>query len=265
MARCKNQSISTLLLTCLLTILSGCVSEMPTTPQSHTHTNQTKSSYEVFGKTYQVMHDSIGYMDIGIASWYGRKFHGRTTASGDRYNMHTLTAAHRSLPLPTYARVTNLENRRSVIVEVNDRGPFHDDRLIDLSFRAAQELGFSDAGTAPVVVEAIDHINYPELVASTGASTGAATANGSVYYLQLGAFYGREGAESLMQDVRQLMDDHAYPKINVKILESEMESNILHKVWMGPLSSVQEERELVLLVEDAQLGTPMRIEIEKQY
>jgi rare lipoprotein A len=261
MAHCKSPSGSALLLTCLLTILSGCVSKMPTLQQPHTHTKQTKSSYVVFGQTYQVMPDSMGYMDIGIASWYGRKFHGRQTSSGDRYNMHALTAAHRSLPLPTYVRVTNLDNRRSIVVEVNDRGPFHDDRLIDLSLRAAQVLGFSDAGTATVVVEAIDQINYPDMVTSSGA----ASASGSVYYLQLGAFYGREGAEALMQDVEQLMDDHAYPKISVRILESEKESSILHKVWMGPLSSVQEERELVLLVEDAELGTPMRIEVGEQY
>lgn len=226
--------------------------------------DQTKSSrkntYTVFGKTYSVLPDSRDYLDIGIASWYGEKFHGRRTSNGEIYNMYALTAAHKSLPLPTYVKVTNLDNRRNIIVKVNDRGPFHDERLIDLSFRAAQELGFSDEGTAPVVVEAVDSLNYPEsFITST-----AVPAKSSTYYLQLGAFIVREGAEALMRDVKQLMDDLAYPKIDVKILENERQTGVLHKVWLGPLSSVQEREVLLVLVEDAQLGRPIRIEVNQE-
>lgn len=116
--------------------------------------------YEVWGKTYQVMSDSKGYEDEGRASWYGEKFQGYATASGEIYDMYKMTAAHRSLPLPTYARVTNVANNRSVIVKVNDRGPFHDDRLIDLSYAAAARLDILRSGTGQVRVEAIDPVAW---------------------------------------------------------------------------------------------------------
>jgi len=98
--------------------------------------------YEVWGETYEVMDSAQGYESTGTASWYGRKFHGHKTSNGETYDMFELTAAHRSLPLPTFLRVTNLKNERSTIVRVNDRGPFHGDRLIDLSHAAARVLGF---------------------------------------------------------------------------------------------------------------------------
>lgn len=263
----KIQSGSAAISVCFLILLSGCVSKSlvgvasPDSGKQPTNADQTRSSskntYTVLGKTYSVMLGSKDYLDIGIASWYGEKFHGRRTSNGEIYNMYALTAAHRSLPLPTYVKVTNLDNRRNIIVKVNDRGPFHDERLIDLSFRAAQELGFSDEGTALVVVEAVDSLNYPK---SFTASAGVPVKS-STYYLQLGAFIVRERAEALMQDVKQLMDDLAYSKIDVKILESDRQASVLHKVWLGPLSSEQERETLLVLVEDAQLGRPMRIEV----
>ena len=102
--------------------------------------------YVVFGQHYQVMDTAAGYDQVGGASWYGTKFHGRTTSSGEPYDMYELTAAHRSLPIPTYVRVTNLHNGKSSIVRVNDRGPFHPNRIIDLSFAAAVKLGFRTKG-----------------------------------------------------------------------------------------------------------------------
>lgn len=115
-----------------------------------------RPTYEVWGKTYQVLPDSRGYAKAGTASWYGEKFHGYATSNGEIYDMYKMSAAHRSLPLPTYARVTSLENGRSVIVRVNDRGPFHSDREIDLSYAAAARLDILDRGTGGVKVEAID-------------------------------------------------------------------------------------------------------------
>lgn len=115
-----------------------------------------RSPYQVWGQSYRVLDDARGYRGAGIASWYGEKFHGYATANGEIYDMYKMSAAHRSLPLPTYARVTNQANGRSVIVRVNDRGPFHEDREIDLSYAAAARLGILDAGTGRVVVEAID-------------------------------------------------------------------------------------------------------------
>ena len=113
-------------------------------------------AYTVFGKTYHVLDSSRGYVERGIASWYGRKFHGRRTSSGEPYDMLAMTAAHKTLPLPTYARVTRLDTGQSIIVRINDRGPFHDDRIIDLSYAAAARLGMQHSGTAPVEVRAID-------------------------------------------------------------------------------------------------------------
>ncbi len=114
------------------------------------------SPYEVLGKTYRVMKSAVGYKQDGIGSWYGEKFAGRKTSSFELYDPYAMTAAHKSLPLPTYVRVTNLENNREIIVKVNDRGPFHDDRIIDLSYAAASKLGYMDKGTARVRVEFIN-------------------------------------------------------------------------------------------------------------
>jgi len=115
-----------------------------------------KSRYEVWGKSYSVMASSIGFKQRGLASWYGQKFHGHLTSNGETYDMYAMTAAHKSLPLPTYARITNLANNKTVIVRVNDRGPFHGDRVIDLSYAAASKLEYRKTGVAEVLVEAID-------------------------------------------------------------------------------------------------------------
>jgi len=134
------------------------VSRVPdAVPRHEAHSRGgNRSTYEVWGKTYHVLPDASGYAKQGTASWYGKKFHGYATANGEIYDMYKMSAAHRSLPLPTFARVTSLENGRSVIVRVNDRGPFHSDREIDLSYAAAARLGILDNGTGRVRVEAID-------------------------------------------------------------------------------------------------------------
>lgn len=119
-----------------------------------------KSSYLVFGKSYHVMPSAAGYKEKGGASWYGKKFHGYLTANGDKYDMYSMSAAHKSLPLPSYVKVTNLANNKQVIVRVNDRGPFHPGRVIDLSYAAAAKLDMLGKGTAQVEVEAIDPANW---------------------------------------------------------------------------------------------------------
>lgn len=118
------------------------------------------STYEVLGNRYNVMPHASGYQAEGTASWYGRKFHGQRTSSGEPYDMFGMTAAHRSLPLPTYAKVKNLNNGREVIVKINDRGPFVKDRLIDLSYAAAKKLGIHATGTAKVLIAAIDPVEW---------------------------------------------------------------------------------------------------------
>ncbi len=178
------------------------------------------SPYTVLGKTYTVLPTSKGYHERGIASWYGSKFHGRRTSSGEPYDMHLATAAHKSLPLPTYAEVTNLDNGRKMIVKINDRGPFHDDRIIDLSYAAAIKLGVDQTGTARIDVRAID--------VDTSKRKPVKVADGT--FLQVGAFSKRKTAEDL---AGKMMAAQLKP-VSVK------KSRGLYKVWIGPYASDME-------------------------
>jgi rare lipoprotein A len=220
-----------------------------TEKRTHARKRPEKNQYEVFGKIYTIMPSNLGYLEIGIASWYGRKFHGRLTAMGETYDMYGMTAAHKALPLPTVVKVTNLDNGRSIVVRVNDRGPFHDDRLIDLSYAAARALGFDDKGTAPVVVEALDDVNHPELMA---------VAHRDSYYLQVGAFSSRRGAQSNLDQVKQALPEG----VNARILTSETANGILYKVWIGPLESIEEEQIVAARIRDRNLGNPLRVKVD---
>jgi len=142
-------------------------------------------SYKVLGKTYRTLQSSKGYKATGTASWYGTKFHGQRTSSGETYDMYGMTAAHKTLPLPTYATVKNLSNNREVIVKINDRGPFHDGRIIDLSYAAAVKLGVFGTGTAKVEVTAIN-LAPKEVPIAEG-----------VLFVQVGAFSQRENAKKM--------------------------------------------------------------------
>jgi rare lipoprotein A len=175
------------------------------------------SPYTVLGKTYTVLPTSKGYHERGIASWYGSKFHGRRTSSGELYDMHLATAAHKSLPLPTYAEVTNLDNGRKMIVKINDRGPFHEDRIIDLSYAAAIKLGVDQTGTARIDVRAID----------VGTSKRSAVKLADGTFLQVGAFSKRKTANAL---AGKMMAAQLKP-VSIK------KSRGLYKVWIGPYAS----------------------------
>lgn len=124
-------------------------------PRQEPPSRQGNATYQLFGNTYHIMGDVRDYQQEGTASWYGQKFHGHLTSNGEYYDMFSMSAAHKTLPLPTYVRVTNLANDKSVIVRVNDRGPFHGDRLIDLSYSAAYKIGMLATGTARVRVETV--------------------------------------------------------------------------------------------------------------
>ncbi|MFM9269183.1 septal ring lytic transglycosylase RlpA family protein [Halomonas elongata] len=171
-----------------------------------------KDNYEVWGKTYHVLSDASDYDRRGTASWYGKKFHGYATSNGEIYDMYKMSAAHRTLPLPTYARVTNLDNGRSVIVRVNDRGPFHSEREIDLSYAAAARLDILDRGTGRVRVEAIDPEAWQARQGGASAPSSAAESrpvdqrpdaqdNGrdgdDPIYLQVAALGSSDNAEAL--------------------------------------------------------------------
>ena len=168
--------------------LSEVPDAVPAREPLHRYANRP---YTVFGKGYVPLSALQPYRERGRASWYGRKFHGQRTSSGEVYDMYRMTAAHKTLPIPSYARVTNVANGRSVVVRINDRGPFHSDRVIDLSYAAAHRLGYVQAGSAMVEVETI----LPGEPAQAAAAEADHAASG--HYLQLGAFSSRGNAEEL--------------------------------------------------------------------
>ncbi|MCL7940870.1 septal ring lytic transglycosylase RlpA family protein [Halomonas sp. ATCH28] len=214
-----------------------------------------KSPYEVWGKRYEVMADASGYSRQGRASWYGKKFHGYATSNGEIYDMYKMSAAHRSLPLPSFVRVTSLDNGRSAIVRVNDRGPFHSDREIDLSYAAAARLGILKQGTGRVKVEAIDverwiadngdaprageraspRVEVPRREArpvATGASVPgreARTAEGGVF-LQVAALGSADSARQLKSRLEGEIDRP------VRVASATG----LHRVQVGPLDDARQ-------------------------
>lgn len=185
-------------------------------------------SYQVMGRTYHVLDSAAGFEQVGLASWYGRKFHGRRTSSGEPYDMLELTAAHTSLPIPTYVEVTNLDNQRRAIVRVNDRGPFHDDRIIDLSYAAAVKLGFAELGTARVRVLSLE--GAPEI------------------YLQLDPVPKLAEADRLREALRELTGK---PAQVVRTAEDPA-----YRVQLGPLDGEQEAKRLQALLTAADYGVP---------
>ena len=211
------------------------------------------ASYEIYGDAYEVMGSSLGYLEVGIASWYGKKFHGRKTSNGERFDMYEVSAAHKTLPIPTVVRVTNLENSKKIDVRINDRGPFHDDRLIDLSMAAARALGFSEQGTAPVVVEAVDAVNYPEQFVADEAPASV--------YLQAGAFQSLVAARALMNKIEATLPE-TLAEVGLRELPSERTGGILHKVWIGPLTSPERASEVTELLASLGVKNPMRVLVD---
>jgi rare lipoprotein A len=191
------------------------------------------SPYVVHNREYEVMHSARGYRERGRASWYGLKFHGRTTANGEIYDAYLATAAHRSLPIPSYVRVTNLENDRSMVVRVNDRGPFHPDRIIDLSYGAAVKLGFADQGTAAVEVVALTVEGVEDRRHDPGATA-------DYRYVQVGSFGDENAAHSLS---RQL---HRQLQAPVAVAQLQLGSRTWHRVRVGP---IEDQRRLMDLQE----------------
>jgi len=189
--------------------------------------------YEVFGKRYYTLKTSRGYQEKGIASWYGTKFHGRRTSSGEPYDMYAMTAAHKTLPLPTYVEVTNLNNGKKIIVKVNDRGPFHGNRLIDLSYSAATQLEIIGKGTGMVQVRAIS----PGEVAVPISEVNTINASKSIgpvgLFLQVGAFSTENKAEQLKIQIQQQIGDA------VLIVPLRKPGGNLYRVRVGPLANVE--------------------------
>lgn len=229
-------------------------------------------SYVVNGKRYYVKPSSQGYAERGMASWYGKKFHGHRTSSGETYDMYGMTAAHKTLPLPTYAEVTNLNNGKKIIVKINDRGPFHPGRIIDLSYAAAKKLDIAGHGTAPVQVRALDPRQpaHPVRTASQGSSsryidarmgrlparTTEATVTGPVpsksdtsIFIQVGAFSSRDNAEQLRSRLNQRFED-------LTVAAAFHDETRLYRVRIGPLSSRAQADQLMEQILRSGLAMP---------
>lgn len=180
------------------------------------------SPYTVLGRTYRVLPSARGYRERGLASWYGSKFHGRLTSSGEPFDMYKVSAAHKTLPLPTWVEVTNLENGQTLAVRVNDRGPFKEDRIIDLSYAAAVRLGIVDAGTARVEVRAIDFGTAQDPVVQRPLSVPVE--------IQAGAFSDHAGAERLAATLR------AAGLENVRVRTGSVGRKRVWRVRLGPIN-----------------------------
>jgi rare lipoprotein A len=203
--------------------------------------------YQVAGKRYVVLPSAEGYVETGIASWYGPTFHGELTSMGERYDMYAMSAAHKTLPLPAYARVTNLKNGRSVVVRINDRGPFVTNRIIDLSYTAAARLDMIREGTSMVEVRTL-------IPGQPDPLTRSAEQPPQRLFVQAGAFSDAQNAERLVQNLR------ASGLTNVSTVSRPDGRPPLYKVRLGPLGSVREFDSLVarlnaLGIRDARLAT----------
>lgn len=197
-------------------------------------------SYVVRGKRYAVLPSAKDYKARGIASWYGRKFQSYRTSSGEPYDVYGMTAAHKSLPLPTYVKVRNLDNGREVIVKVNDRGPFHDNRLIDLSYAAAKKLGITAHGTGLVEIEALE--GGRSIVNNTPGSTT------HKLFLQVGAFSLRANAMRYAKKIANLTQR------NVMLTENTSNHHPIYRVKIGPIQSVTETDKVHNQIKDAGFG-----------
>ena len=186
------------------------------------------NNYTVMGKTYHVKDSSDGFKQKGIASWYGSKFHGRRTSSGEEYSMYSMTAAHKTLPIPVYVEVTNIDNGRVAVVKVNDRGPFHEGRIIDLSYAAATKLGVARTGTANVKIRVVT----PETDKKSqggDVSVKSSSSESDKLYVQVAAF-STEG--NALQHLEKLQDEGFF---DVRLYQETKEGKNIYRIRIGPL------------------------------
>ena len=217
-------------------------------PRSHYGNH---SPYTVFGKQYHVLKSAQNYKEKGDASWYGTKFHGRRTSSGEPYDMFKMTAAHKSLPLPSYVKVTNLENNREIIVRVNDRGPFHPGRIIDLSYAAAHLLGIANTGTGKVEVEIITEAGAKKINSAQIAllkPIPPASTN-SLLYVQVGAYSELKTAQSIQEKVLAITGQ---PTSIHRIQQQPQQ--VLHRVLVGPLLDRKQGDALAVTLRQQKVG-----------
>jgi rare lipoprotein A len=207
-----------------------------TTPSSRGN----PSSYVVFGKRYYVLDSSQGFVQRGIASWYGTKFHGRPTSSGEVYNMHAMTAAHKTLPIPVYVHVKNLDNGRSAVVRVNDRGPFIDGRIIDLSFAAAKKLGVDGPGTANVEISVLKSGESKPTSVVRSIPLSVDIEPEVPLFIQMGSFSSHLNANNLVQSLLSADESSA------RITQLQTDNGLYYRVRVGPLYDVDEANAILL-------------------
>lgn len=259
------------------------------------HYGQVKANpYTVLGQTYFPISDARGYSAVGTASWYGTKFHGQATANGEEYDLYGMTAAHKTLPLPCYVKVTNLDNGRSVILRVNDRGPFYSERVIDLSFAAAKKLGYAERGTARVKVEGIDPQQWwaergqpvPMVLAQPQRITQPATIVAASQPVESYTPPPQQHAAAILPvevhnaaaqpqsdglfiqvgafanpDAAELLKDKLSGMVSAPVFISSVVRNqqVFHRVRLGPVDSVAQATQLENSVRLARLGEPHRV------
>jgi rare lipoprotein A len=227
----QQNIITCIIVTLSISLLNGCTTTIQDSPPTR-HIDVSKITnakpkkevrslygnppyYDVFGKRYYVLNSSKNYHATGIASWYGMKFNGQPTSSREPYNVFKMTAAHRTLPIPCYVKVTNLENGKQVIVKVNDRGPFASNRIIDLSYVAAKKLGIVAHGTAMVKVDAINPTSKTH------------------YYIQVGAYSKLAHAKQMRKYLATKVT-----KLPNLILPLKQKDHILYRVQLGPINNL---------------------------
>ena len=191
-------------------------------------------SYVVNGKQYFTLASARGFVQRGVASWYGPKFHGRRTSSGETYDMYKMTAAHKTLPLPTYVSVRNLSTGDEIVVRVNDRGPFHGDRILDLSYAAALKLGFARKGTELVEVRVLDAGTAAASAGDAGQDGPAQSDEPIRLFVQAGAFQAAANAIRLRT---RLTAESRWP---VRVRQATSNGQVMHRVWLGPVPSVED-------------------------
>jgi rare lipoprotein A len=201
-------------------------------PRAEAFIRRANEPYTVFGKEYLPYKALVEYRRQGTVSWYGRKFHGQRTWSGEVYDMYAMTAAHPTLPIPSYARITNLENRRSAVVRINDRGPFHSGRIMDVSYAAAHKLGFAQSGAATVEVESIlfqRAASAPPEPPEPPASLQATQDRGAIF-LQLGAFGSSDNADSFRDKLQPQLAE-------MQLSPHTVQRDRLYRVQVGPFTT----------------------------
>ncbi len=218
---------------CLGMLMSACGGKKPpsqTPPSDGVKLKASQKPYTVLGKRYEPLRTHAGFSQEGIASWYGKDFHGKKTSNGEVYDMHAMTAAHKTLPLGVFVKVRNKENGQEAVVRVNDRGPFVKNRIIDLSYTAAKKLGVDMKGTAPVRIEALGY--------RTSGTSGEnykepETYDSGNYSVQVGAFQYQENAKRLAEELKRL---HGYAEVKAVMVNGEQ----FYRVQAGKYSSLRE-------------------------